>query len=477
MPSPSLLRRLPKVDQLLLDPEMVSLQEVIPRPVVLKAVRQILDQLRNRIRKDQEEVSETDIDRTAILKTISSLARELNRPHLRRIINATGVIIHTNLGRSLLAEEAVAAIRNAGFYYENLEYDLASGQRGSRYSHVEGLLCELTGAEAALVVNNNAAAVYLALQTLAAGREVVVSRGELVEIGGSFRIPEVMSRSGAHLVEIGTTNKTHLHDYQNAVTDRTSLLLKVHQSNFHIIGFTTAVDIRDLVELARTLNLPVMEDLGSGCLLDLSPYGVRREPTVRDSVSAGIDVTTFSGDKLLGGPQAGLLVGRRQIIDQIKKNPINRAMRIDKLTLAALEATLRLYFEPERALSRIPTLRMITTTYQTLRRRAARLKKKLDPVAGPALEIGLIDGQSQIGGGALPGQDLPTRLVTLRPVNCSVNDLEAWLRTYPIPIITRIEHDQVVLDVRTMTDDDFDQVRLTLADVNTLSDLTNGKRL
>ncbi|MEW5722556.1 MAG: L-seryl-tRNA(Sec) selenium transferase [Thermodesulfobacteriota bacterium] len=462
-----LLRRLPKVDQLLEEPQIKELLGTMPRALVLKAVRESLEELRARILSGDPSVDAAKLSPPLLATDMATAAAAFNRPNLRRVVNGTGVIIHTNLGRSLMAEEAVEAIRNAARHYSNLEFDLAAGRRGSRYVHVEGLLRDLTGAEAALVVNNNAAAVLLALEALAKGREVIVSRGELVEIGGSFRIPEVMARSGAVLVEVGATNKTHLRDYEGALGPNTALLLKVHQSNFRMIGFTAQVEASDLVGLGRRHGVPVMEDLGSGSLVDFSRYGLRREPTVQESVAAGLDLVTFSGDKLLGGPQAGLILGRRDLLERIRKNPLNRAVRIDKFTLAGLEATLRLYLDEGLAAARVPTLAMILSPYRVLRWRAARLKRKLAAAAGPAVHVDWTDGFSQIGGGALPAQDLRTRLVTLAPKDLSVNALEERLRQWPTPIIGRIENDLFILDVRTMRDEDFDLAAEALAGLGT----------
>lgn len=460
-----LLRRLPAVDQLLESPSIHELLRTVPRRLVLKAIRGVLDELRGAIVHSVPQAGALDLTPDYITARVGERVAELARPNFRRVVNGTGVIIHTNLGRALMAEEALEAIHLAGRYYSNLEFELSEGRRGSRYSHVEGLICDLTGAEAALVVNNNAAAVFLVLDTLARDREVIVSRGELVEIGGAFRIPEVMSRSGAVLVEVGTTNKTHLRDYEQAITDRTAMLMKVHQSNFHIIGFTEQVAAKDLTALAqRRGGLVVMEDLGSGSLVDFSAYGLRKEPTVQETVAAGVHITTFSGDKLLGGPQAGLIIGRRDIVDAVKKNQLNRALRIDKFTLSSLEATLRLYLDQNQAMARIPTLRMITAPYPELRRRAGRLRRRLSAMGGAAVEVGLKDGQSKIGGGALPFQDLRTRLVTLWPMDRTVNYLEEWLRSRPTPVIGRIEEDLLVLDVRTMDDGDFDLAAEALAD-------------
>ena len=460
-----LLSRLPKVDYLLEDPRLGSLLGHMPRRLVLRAIRDTLEYLRRDILSSGESFAVERLELSSIIARIVEGAEELNRPSFRQVVNGTGVIIHTNLGRSLMAETAVAALVKAAWHYSNLEYNLEGGQRGTRYSHVEDLLCELTGAEAGLVVNNNAAAVLISLDTMARGRQVIVSRGELVEIGGAFRIPEVMARSGAILVEVGTTNKTHLRDYEAAINEETALLMKVHQSNFRIIGFTEQVEVREVAALAHERGLPALEDLGSGSLVDFSVFGLRKEPTVGETVASGVDVTTFSGDKLLGGPQAGIIVGRREMIDRIKKNPLNRALRIDKFTLASLEATLRLYLDDQQALEGIPTLRMIGTPYPVLRKRAARLKSLLGRTVGPGLEIGLADGYSTIGGGALPEQGLKTRLVTVRPLTMSVNQLEERLRWRPVPIIGRIENDLFVLDVRTMGDDDFAMVGSALAGV------------
>ncbi|MEJ2689323.1 MAG: L-seryl-tRNA(Sec) selenium transferase [Deltaproteobacteria bacterium] len=386
-------------------------------------------------------------------------------PRYRPVINGTGVVVHTNLGRSLLPPEAMKAIHLAGSRYGNLEFSLDTGKRGSRYSLVEELLCSLTGAEAALVVNNNAAAVLLVLETLAAGREVVVSRGQLVEIGGSFRIPEVMAKSGARLVEVGATNRTHLKDYERAITEETALLLKVHTSNFRIIGFTSEVSLPQLVELAARHQLPVMEDLGSGSLIDLSPYGLVGEPTVSEVLRQGVDVVTFSGDKMLGGPQAGIIAGRRTIIEQVKRNPMNRAMRIDKFTLAGLESVLRLYLDEETALDKIPTLAMITQPLQSIGRRAERLRRRIArPLAGRCIvEKRKVD--SRVGGGSLPEQSLSSWAVCLQPVVITVNALEERLRGLALPVIGRIEQDRFILDMRCVLDDEVTALGSALIEV------------
>jgi L-seryl-tRNA(Ser) seleniumtransferase len=378
------------------------------------------------------------------------------------VINATGVVIHTNMGRSPLPEAAMQGIMRVGLHYSNLEFDLKTGKRGSRYALVEDLLCELTGAEAALVVNNNAAAVLLVLGTLAAGREVIVSRGQLVEIGGSFRIPEVMAKSGARLVEVGATNRTHLRDYEGAITDGTALLLKVHTSNFRMIGFTSEVPLAEMVALGARHGIPVMEDLGSGSLVDTSRFGLTKEPTVGEVVASGADVVTFSGDKLLGGPQAGLIVGRRAIIDLVKKNPLNRALRIDKFTLAGLEAVLRLYRDEREAMATIPTLIMLSATRKEIGRRAERLRRLLrGPLAGHC-RLALLDTESRVGGGALPEQGLPSKALALWPAAISVNALEEGLRRLDMPIIGRIENEALLLDLRTVADQEVRPLALGL---------------
>lgn len=372
--------------------------------------------------------------------------------NFRRVINGTGVVVHTNLGRSLLPPAAIQALSTVGGYYSNLEFDLTSGRRGSRYSLVEDLICELTGAEAALVVNNNAAAVLLVLDTLAKGSEVIVSRGQLVEIGGSFRIPDVMAKSGAALVEVGATNRTHLRDYAEAITERTSMLLKVHTSNFRMIGFTAEVSGADLVALARQHGLVTMEDLGSGSLLDLSQFGLNREPTVQDAVKAGIDVVTFSGDKLLGGPQAGIIVGSREVIGKIKKNPLNRALRIDKFTLASLESILRCYYDTEGALQNIPTLAMLTEQPGAIKKRAMKVMRKVEKFIGSFCRVSVGPTISRVGGGAMPECNLDSWAVELRPTAMSVSQLEKGFRQLALPIIGRIEDEKFLLDARTIQD-------------------------
>jgi len=364
-------------------------------------------------------------------------------------------VVHTDLGRSLVPAAAIENLAQIAGRYSNLEYDLGAGKRGSRYSSVEDILCEISGAQAGMVVNNNAAAVLLCLETLARGKEVIVSRGELVEIGGSFRIPDVMAKSGGILKEVGTTNRTHLQDYENALGENTALMLKVHRSNYSVIGFTAEVSLKELVELGTKHGLPVMEDLGSGTFIDFSKYGLVKEPTVQESVTAGVDLVTFSGDKLLGGPQAGIIVGKKHFVDRIKQNPLARALRIDKMTLAALETTLRLYRDEDQAIRLIPTLRMLTMDSNELASRADRLADNLRAIGGSRLEINPVELSSKAGGGALPLLELPSKCLLIKIQGLSVNKLEKNMRQNTPPIIGRIENDAFVIDPRTLLDDDL----------------------
>ncbi|MCX8042031.1 MAG: L-seryl-tRNA(Sec) selenium transferase [Thermodesulfobacteriaceae bacterium] len=380
-------------------------------------------------------------------------------PHLKRVINATGIVIHTNLGRAPLSEKVLSEIITIGKYYSNLEYDLKEGKRGSRYVHVEELLKEITSAEGALVVNNNAAAVLISLNTLAFEKEVIVSRGELIEIGGSFRIPEVMKWAGSILKEVGTTNKTHLYDYERAISDKTALFLKVHKSNYEIVGFTEEVSAEELVNLAKRYNLLVMEDLGSGCFIDFSKYGLKKEPTVQETLKAGVDLVTFSGDKLLGGPQAGIILGKRELIEKIRKNPLNRAIRIDKLTLAGLEATLRLYRDENLAIKYIPVLSFILAPKEKLKKKAQKLYRLLKGLNLNEIEFKIVETIGKTGGGALPTLELPSYSVIAYSSKLSPSQLQKYLRAHKIPIITRIEEDKMVLDVRCLFDEDLEEIK------------------
>jgi L-seryl-tRNA(Ser) seleniumtransferase len=447
----SLFKKIPSVDRLLMNPGLKDISSSYPRSLVLNAIHQVLDELRVYIQKGKiSKVSELSLE--SVSGQVADRLKEISRPSLKPVINASGVIVHTNLGRSILAESVLKKFRPLAGGYSNLEYNLDQGKRGSRYTHVENILKELTSAEAAMVVNNNAAAVLIALETLAKGREVVVSRGQLVEIGGSFRIPAVMQKSGAKMVEVGATNKTHLWDYEEVIGPETALLLKVHTSNYQIVGFTEEVSLTELVELGKRYTIPVMEDLGSGCLVDFSKYGLVKEPTVKEALDQGADLVTFSGDKLLGGPQAGIILGRKDVVEAIKKNPLNRALRIDKLTLLALEQTLRMYRDESAVLKEIPTLRMICQPYKSLAKKAERLLKLVGKMKTANFSLELADGNSRPGGGALPLSELPSRLLCLVPGKLSCQFMETWLRSYDPPVIGRVEKETVLLDVRTIQD-------------------------
>ncbi len=451
----ALLRKLPGVDHLMaLTAEDVFFKD-IPPVVVVNSIRRVIDNKRQAILNDDPSANNDSLSDPHLIDAVKHAAKNAMTPNLRNTINATGVVVHTNLGRSLLATEAVENLITIASRYSNLEYDLSIGKRGSRYSCVEDLICEISGAEAAMVVNNNAGAVLLCLETIARDKEVVVSRGELVEIGGSFRVPDVMAKSGGILREVGTTNRTHLRDYENAIAPNTGLLLKVHTSNYSVVGFTAEVSLPELVDLGAAHQLPVMEDLGSGTFIDFSKYGLLKEPTVQESVTAGADVITFSGDKLLGGPQSGIIVGKKEVIDRIKKNPITRALRIDKLTLAALESTLRLYRDEEKATRIIPTLRMIMLPLEEIQKRAQQLADALKKSGDARLHIQLIERSSKTGGGALPLMELPSLCVGIQIKGISPNALEKTMRSNDPPIIGRIEDDLFVMDPRTIRKDEL----------------------
>lgn len=450
----ALFRHLPSVDQALKALDDAGGIDNIPRPLAKDMVNEFLDLCREEIRSGAITRAE-ELSLEIIVPRMAAYINVKSRPHFRRVLNATGVVVHTNMGRSLLAPSAVDAVTEACAHYSNLEFDLATGERGSRYSHVEKLLCRITGAEAALVVNNNAAAVLIMLDTMAKGKEVIVSRGQLVEIGGSFRIPDVMAKSGAFLREVGATNRTHLKDYEQAITEETAALMRVHTSNFRITGFTKEVSLNELRKLADRQGLPVIEDLGSGSLFRFDVSGMTDEPTVQSVVADGADVVSFSGDKVLGGPQAGIIVGRKEYIDKIKVNPLNRAVRIDKMTLAALEATLRLYLDPDSAGRDVPTLEMITRPEATLKTQAGRLSRFLRGGLEGLAEVSTRKGVSRVGGGAFPERDLSTTLVALSPKGITVDELKkALLQTDP-PLVGRIEEDAFCLDPRTVDSGEY----------------------
>jgi L-seryl-tRNA(Ser) seleniumtransferase len=458
------LRQLPAVDEVLRHPQVQTWLTHLPRATVTAAVRQVLQRCRQTILQTTDMAALEASVRLlpVILPQIQAELEKAQAYRLQRLINATGVIVHTNLGRSLLAPTAVAHLQEVAQSYSNLEYDLQGGERGERSAHIEAYLTALTGAEAALVVNNNAAAVFLALQALAMGKEVIVSRGQLIEIGGSFRIPDIMRSSGAILREVGTTNKTHLRDYAQALSEQTALLLRVHTSNYRIVGFTSEVALPELVQLGQRHNVPVMEDLGSGTLLDLQPFGLYDEPTVQEVIAGGVDLVTFSGDKLLGGPQAGILVGKARYIEAVRRHPLHRAMRVDKFTIAALEATLKLYADPLLASHQIPTLAMLSLTPQAIAGRIRRLRRRLPATVQAAYQMQVIDGTSAVGGGALPLAHLPTKLLALRPTFCSVTTLEHRLRGRQPAIIGRIAQEQYLLDFRTVQEREIPEVAMAL---------------
>jgi L-seryl-tRNA(Ser) seleniumtransferase len=448
MDKQSLLRALPKVDELLKRGDVVAMLQDHPRALVLESLREVIEATRAAIQSGG--AAEPDAD--AMVRAASEMLAVKAVRSLRRVINATGIIVHTNLGRAPLAPSAVEAVADVARGYSTLEYDVASAERGSRHVHVEELLCRLTGAEAAMAVNNNAAAVLLGLAGLAAGKEAIVSRGQLVEIGGSFRIPDIMRESGARMVEVGATNKTRIADYEAAVTRETGLLLKVHSSNFRMVGFTEEASLAELVGLGAAHGIPVFEDQGSGVLVDLAVFGLPGEPTVHGAIAAGADLVSFSGDKLLGGPQAGLMVGKWHVIDKLKRHPLARALRCDKMTLAALAATLRLYLDPERAVREIPVQRMLTQPVAEVAQRSARLADGISHACGEAVGVMMADDVSRAGGGALPMADVPTVVVALTPRDVSVVELESRLRLGDPAVIARISEDRLLLDPRTLTD-------------------------
>lgn len=455
----NLLRQLPGVDTLLKHIQKEPQWDSFPTATILTAIRKTLDQARSQLLEEQPLSASLKIDPEELLNHVKARIISANEPNLKVVINATGVVVHTNLGRSLLASSALEQVNAVAGRYSNLEFDLEKGLRGSRYSLVQDLLCEISGAEAAMVVNNNAGAVFLSLDTVARGKNVIISRGELVEIGGAFRVPDVMAKSGAFLKEVGTTNRTHPKDYVNAIDDATGLLLKVHTSNYSIVGFTAAVSLPEMVAIGNKHNLPVMEDLGSGTFIDFSHYGLSKEPTVQESVAAGVHLITFSGDKLLGGPQAGIILGHKKIIDKIKANPLTRALRIDKLTLAALESTLRLYRDEASAIVQIPTLKMITAPLEVIQYRARKIRSELQMIIQDKGDVTNLDLSSRAGGGALPMLNLPSRCVGLRLKEFSANAIERFLRAYSPPIIGRIESDQLILDPRTIQDDEIPVIK------------------
>ena len=465
-----LLRRLPKVDELLKTLTVVGLLKKYPRSVVVNAVREAIDNAREQVSQagSPDKAVEAIVAPGALAAQAGRIADRVMKPSLRRVINATGVVVHTNLGRSILPDAASEAVRRVAGSYSNTEFDVAAGKRGSRHDHVESLLTKLTGAEAAVAVNNNAAAVLLALSALAKGKEVIVSRGQLVEIGGSFRIPDVMRQSGARLVEVGSTNKTHANDYRAAITPKTGVLMRAHPSNFQVVGFSAEVPLTEIVGIARENGLMVIDDLGSGVMVDVAKAGLPHEPTVNESVAADVDVVTFSGDKLLGGPQAGIAIGTKAAIEKMKKHPLARAVRIDKMTLAALEATLKLYFDESRAIKEIPTLAALYAKPADLKKRADSLAREINKHAGSAVAAESVKDVSKAGGGALPLAELPTAAVRLTADKLSVNKLETALRRHEPPVIGRIKDGALLLDLRTILSSDEKDIIAAVASVHRL---------
>jgi L-seryl-tRNA(Ser) seleniumtransferase len=443
-----LLRQIPSVDDLLAQPRLAALAQRVDRELLVEVTRTVLADLRGRIAG--EGTARVALDSSSLEESIASLVERILASSLEAVINATGVILHTNLGRAPLSGAAAEEIRGSATSYSNLEYDLEAGARGKRDVHVAQLLERLTGAEAAVVVNNCAAAVLLVLAALAKGGEVIVSRGELIEIGDGFRIPEIMAQSGAVLREVGTTNRTRIVDYENAISENTRLLLRVHPSNFTITGFAEKPSMEELVALGQRAGLPLVEDLGSGCLIDLSTAGIA-EPTVRQSVNAGVSIVMFSGDKLLGGPQAGIIAGQKELVSRVRRHPLFRALRVDKLTIAALAATLGAYLRG--ATDEIPALRMIRLSVQEIKRRAENFLRELTPeLPLGEVEVEITDGSSLAGGGSTPTQSLPTKLIRIASARYSASQIEQRLRRAPagISVIARVEEDRLILDLRTV---------------------------
>ncbi len=443
------LSTLPAVDKLLMHPKVEDLVDKYSKKVVKRAVREAISITRERLLSDDEGV---DVTESSMISLIEEWLLTSHKTTLRPVINATGIVLHTNLGRAPLGRDVLDNVIRIAGGYSNLEFDLDKGERGSRYDHIGKLIGEITTAESSIIVNNNAAAVLLVANTLSNGKEVIVSRGELVEIGGAFRIPDVMEKSGARLKEVGTTNRTRLSDYEAAIGPETGMILKVHTSNYRIVGFTEDVPASELVKLAKKHNIPVVEDLGSGCLVDLARFGLPKEPTVVETVKSGVDVVTFSGDKLLGGGQAGFILGKEETIKKVRQNPLNRALRIDKFTLAAAEATLLMYRDVEIALKKIPALSMITMPYDKTQARVKKIVRKINSVPHPGFDVVSADDFSQPGGGSFPTADIPTRVVLIFPNEIGPDKLEEMLREQDPPIISRIAQERVIIDPRTITD-------------------------
>lgn len=449
-----LYRNIPKVDVLLENPRIVKLIKKYHRDVIVDIIREEINKLRTFI-KENDDISLIEEKTNQLVENITKSTEKIYSYNLRKVINGSGTILHTNLGRAIISKKHANYLSEVVTNYSNLEYNLEEGKRGERYSHFEKLICKITGAEAAMAVNNNAAAVMLVLSSMAKEKEVIVSRGELVEIGGKFRIPDVMKSSNAHLVEVGTTNKTHLEDYSDAITENTGALLKVHTSNFKILGFTESVSVEELSKLSKEKDIPIIEDIGSGVLIDLSKYGLEYEPTVQDSIKAGVDIVSFSGDKLLGGPQAGIIVGKKKYIDKMKKNPLTRAFRIDKFTATVLEMIFHEYLNEENAIKNIPVLSLITKDIKEIEESAIKLYEKLSNLKDVA-DIKVEDTLSQIGGGSLPTEKIKSKCISIVPKNISTASLEEQLRLNENPVVARISDDKLIIDMRCILEDEIE---------------------
>ena len=453
MDKKELFRELPSVDEVLSKDEIKNTLNFYPRSIVLETIREVIELNRRKIINSDKYL---DINIESIINNVIDKVKLKYSLSLKKVINGTGIVIHTNLGRSLVSEQIKDDLFSIATRYSNLEYDIENGERGSRYTHLTDIIKRLTGAEDVLVVNNNASAVLLSLNTLAKEKEVIVSRGELVEVGGSFRIPSIMELSGAKLNEVGSTNKTHLKDYEESINENTGAIMKVHTSNYKILGFTESVEVDKLSNLSKKYNVPLIEDLGSGVFIDLSKYGLSYEPTVLDSLKNGADIVTFSGDKLLGGVQAGIIVGKKEYIQKMKKNQLTRALRVDKLTICALEATLRMYLDEENAIKNIPTLRMLTYNIQELEKKAVGLYDKIKDLKD--FDIKISDSKSQVGGGSMPLEFIDSKVIEIIPKKISVSSLEKKLRLSKSHIIGRIKDEKYILDVRTIFEDEFDLI-------------------
>ena len=447
---------IPKIDSLFEDEYILSLVEEFNRDRVLNKLREELDEIRHDIKNKRNR--DLIINKIRFLgENVGVKLRRENEYRLKKVVNATGTIIHTNLGRSPLNEEILENIRQVTVGYSNLEYDLEKGERGSRYDHLEDIICKISKAEAAMVVNNNAAALMLILSSVSKNKEIIVSRGELIEIGGSFRIPDVMEESGCRLVEVGTTNKTHLRDYQKAIGEDTAAILKVHTSNYKIQGFTSSVEAKELRDLCNRENILLIEDLGSGVLIDLSKFGLEHEPTVQESIESGIDIVCFSGDKLLGGPQSGIILGKKEYIDIMKSNPLTRAFRVDKFTISALEVVFRYYLDESKAIKKIPTLNMIAMDIEEIEGKGERMKDLLESIDN-RLIVKLVDGYSEVGGGSLPLEKIKSNLFSIDLPGVRSYRLERQLRMLNTPIILRIYKDKLYMDLRTVANEEMEIV-------------------